>query len=87
MEAFKQFMAFPLYATVAWLLWTLYRQLPSEGFGSLWVSFGLVMAALGAWVYGRWGALHMPRQTRNLATALALALVALGAWGGWPTTA
>ena len=87
MEAFKQFMAFPLYATVAWLLWTLYRQLPSEGFSSLWVSFGLVMAALGAWVYGRWGALHMPRQTRNLAMAFGLALVVLGAWGGWPTTA
>ena len=23
MESFKQFMAFPIYATVAWLIWTL----------------------------------------------------------------
>ena len=85
METFKQFMAFPLYATVAWLLWTLYRQLPVEGFSSLWVSFGLVMAALGAWVYGRWGASHLPRQQRSRAMIFALALVILGAWGGWPS--
>ena len=65
METFKQFMAFPLYATVAWLLWTLYRQLPSEGFDSLWVSFGLVMTALGAWVYGRWGASHLPKHPKQ----------------------
>lgn len=86
METFKQFMAFPLYATVAWLLWTLYRQLPSEGFDSLWVSFGLVMTAFGAWVYGRWGASHLPKQQRSRAMILALALVVVGAWGGWPST-
>jgi thiol:disulfide interchange protein DsbD len=85
METFKQFMAFPLYATVAWLLWTLYRQLPTEGFGSLWVSFGLIVAALGAWVYGRWGAIHLPKATRTLAIAFAFGLVVLGAWAGWPT--
>ena len=84
METFKQFMAFPLYATVAWLLWTLYRQLPADGFDSLWVSFGLVMAALGAWVYGRWAAPHLPKQRRSRAMIIALALIALGAWGGWP---
>jgi len=85
METFKQFMAFPLYATVAWLLWTLYRQLPTDGFGSLWVSLGLVMTASGAWVYGRWGASHFPKEQKIRAMIVALTLVAIGAWGGWPS--
>ncbi len=86
METFKQFMAFPLYATVMYLLWVLAGQV-DEG-RLLTASFGLVLFALAAWCYGRWttapGA-SLGRQRFGL-TAGALLLV-LGASTGWPRSA
>ncbi|WP_044891566.1 protein-disulfide reductase DsbD family protein [Opitutus terrae] len=82
MEGFKQFMAFPLYATVAYLVWVLAGQVSEEGFQQ--VLFGLVLVALGVWIYGRWsmpGA--SPARVRSGATALVL-VAALGLWLGWP---
>lgn len=64
METFKQLMAFPLYLTVAWLVWVLGRQAGVDGVGI--VLAGLVLVALALWL---WGA------TRNRARA-AVALVA-----------
>ena len=52
METFKQFMAFPLYATVAYLAWVLAGQTTENG--SLMALFGLVLIALGVWFYGRY---------------------------------
>ncbi|MGH8017573.1 MAG: protein-disulfide reductase DsbD family protein [Opitutaceae bacterium] len=52
METFKQLMAFPLYATVGFLLWVLAGQLPDTGL--LKVFIGLVLVAMAAWAYGRW---------------------------------
>lgn len=48
---FKQLLAFPLYATVAWLIWVLLQQIaPGDGFLAL---LGLVLVAFAAWIYGR----------------------------------
>ena len=48
---FKQLLAFPLYATVAWLIWVLLQQItPSDGFLAL---LGLVLVGFAAWIYGR----------------------------------
>ena len=48
---FKQLLAFPLYATVAWLVWVLLQQIrPSDGFLAL---LGLVLVGFAAWIYGR----------------------------------
>jgi DsbC/DsbD-like thiol-disulfide interchange protein/cytochrome c biogenesis protein CcdA len=74
METFKQFMAFLLYATVAYLLWVLVGQLEAQT--QLSALLGLVVLALACWVYGRWGAFSRPRRTRILATLLSLALLA-----------
>ncbi len=52
MQTFKQFMAFPLLATVAWLAWVLGSQTGNDGIAKL--LFGLVLIALAAWLYGRW---------------------------------
>jgi thiol:disulfide interchange protein len=52
MDTFKQFMAFPLLATVAWLAWVLGSQQGNDGIAKL--LFGLVLVALAAWLYGRW---------------------------------
>jgi thiol:disulfide interchange protein DsbD len=85
METFKQFMAFPIYATVGYLLWVIAGQV-SE-YGLLGVFIGLVLIAMGAWAYGRWhgvGASSVRARFGLLAAAL---LIALGAWTGWPKPA
>jgi thiol:disulfide interchange protein DsbD len=51
MEFVKQLLAFPLYGTVAWLLWVLIQEVgPSDALGAL---LGLVLVAFGVWVYGQ----------------------------------
>lgn len=54
MSTLKQLMAFPLYATVAWLAWVLGSQTDNDGIGKL--LFGLVGIGLAAWAYGHWQA-------------------------------
>ena len=77
METFKQVMAFPLFATVAWLAWVLGAQAGNDGvFGLL---LGLVAIAIGAWVYGRWA--HSESALRPV---FAVLFVALGVYVAWP---
>ena len=52
METFKQVLAFPLFATVAWLAWVLGAQAGNDAVLAL--TMGLVLIGLGAWMYGRW---------------------------------
>ncbi len=83
METFKQVLAFPLYATVAWLAWVL------GALGGLDTIFalliGLVLVAMAAWFYGRWahrGGIWQP------AIAVMLGIVAIAvAWPGPATPA
>lgn len=85
METFKQFMAFPLYATVGYLVWVLAGQLADDAF--LNVLFSLVLVALAVWLYGRW---HAPGASglRPRLGIIGLILVgALGLWVGWPRAA
>ena len=49
METLKQFLAFPLYATVAWLIWVLSFQVGATGL--LAALAALVLIAFGAWAY------------------------------------
>ncbi|MEI6737619.1 MAG: thioredoxin family protein, partial [Pseudomonadota bacterium] len=83
METFKQFMAFPLYATVVWLLWVFGAQTGNDGIAKLLI--GLMLIALATWVFGRW------QLARPLAAALvAASIAALGiatAWAGANTAA
>jgi thiol:disulfide interchange protein len=51
METFKQVLAFPLYATVAWLAWVLGAQSGNDAVLALLT--GLVLVAMGAWMQGR----------------------------------
>lgn len=68
MEFVKQLLAFPLYATVAWLLWVLIQEVgPGEAFGAL---LGLVLIAFAMWIFGR-TRLAAPRG-RRLGAGLAL---------------
>jgi thiol:disulfide interchange protein DsbD len=85
METFKQFMAFPLYATVGYLLWVLAGQVEENAMLSL--LFGLVVIAMGVWVYGRWRAPGSSAGRARFGLVAGLGLVAAGAWIGWPQPA
>jgi thiol:disulfide interchange protein len=51
MEFVKQLLAFPLYGTVAWLVWVLIQEAgPGRSLGAL---FGLVLVGFAVWIYGR----------------------------------
>ncbi len=85
METFKQFMAFPLYATVGYLIWVLAGQTSDEGLQS--VLFGLVLIALGVWVYGRWTAPGASAGRVRFGIAGLVVLAIAGLWLGWPQNA
>jgi thiol:disulfide interchange protein DsbD len=77
MEWIKQLLAFPLYATVAWLAWVLGSQAGNDGVG--WLLLGLVVAAGGAWLNGR-----IQGRRPGLALAAGACAVALGLGLAWP---
>jgi thiol:disulfide interchange protein DsbD len=82
METFKQFMAFPLYATVAYLTWVLAGQTTENG--SLMALFGLVLIALGVWFYGRYNAPGTKPGKVRFGTVTSALVFAVGVWTGWP---
>lgn len=88
MESFKQFMAFPLFATTAWLVYVIADQVGDAGVygasGLLKVMLGLTVVAMGCWIYGRWSAPERPEKTQRLALVLGVLVLAGGMWLGWP---
>ncbi|MEN9636078.1 MAG: hypothetical protein RL077_4482 [Verrucomicrobiota bacterium] len=82
METFKQFMAFPLYATVVYLVWVLGGQVSEEGLQN--TLFSLVTIALGVWIYGRWNAPGASAGRARFGVAGLVVVSAVGLWLGWP---
>jgi thiol:disulfide interchange protein DsbD len=78
MTTFKQFMAFPLLATVVWLAWVLGSQQGNDGIAKL--LFGLVLISLAAWLYGRWQSAKP-----MLAVVVGAAVAAGGLALAWPS--
>jgi len=70
MAIFKQLLAFPLYGTVAWLIWVLIQEVGPEG--ALPALFGLVFVGFAVWVYG------VTRFARPAARRLGAGLAAVG---------
>ena len=87
METFKQFMAFPLYATVGWLLWVLAGQTKDDDNALLLIAFGFVLVAMATWVYGRFGQAHGKPGRQRFGRIAAAALFVVGLATGWPKTA
>jgi len=52
MQRLQQILAFPMYATAAWLLWVLSQQTDAAAYGTALA--GLVALAMAAWIYGQW---------------------------------
>ncbi|MEN3941308.1 thioredoxin family protein [Prosthecobacter sp. SYSU 5D2] len=82
MESFKQGMSFLLFGTVAFLAWVLTGMV--QGQPMLFTLFGLVIIALGCWIYGRWSLPHKPARTRAVAVILTLLSIGGGLAFGWP---
>jgi thiol:disulfide interchange protein len=76
MVTFKQLMAFPMFATVAWLVWVLGQQSGVDGAGALLAL--LVLLALAIW------ALTLRGTARTLLAVFSIALCALGLWSIGP---
>lgn len=49
MNTFKQFLAFPMFASAIWLIWVLSQQAGPEGV--LWALLGLLAIAFSVWLY------------------------------------
>ena len=76
MVTFKQLMAFPMFATVVWLVWVLGQQSGIDGAGAL---LGLlVLLALALWALGLKG------RTRQVFATLSIATLAISAWAIGP---
>jgi thiol:disulfide interchange protein DsbD len=75
METLKQVLAFPLYATVAWLVWVLSLQIGSDGV----LAAGITLTAVGfaAWLVGRASARPALNATLAAAVLIAATLAAL----------
>jgi len=82
MNTFKQVMAFPLYATVTYLVWVLAGQTSESGL--LTVLFGLTLVAMAVWLYGHYQRPGTGSSATRLSTASALLMLALGLNLGWP---
>ena len=76
MVTFKQLMAFPMFGTVAWLVWVLGQQSGIDGAGTL-LGF-LVVMALAVWALG------LPGRARPVIATVSIAACALFIWSAGP---
>lgn len=80
METLKQVLGFLLFATVIWLAWVLGNQAGPQAVAVL-LSMLLILA-IAAWIWGRFGALSQSDRSRRLAKVAGAALLILAAaWG------
>ena len=77
MDIFRKLMAFPMFATVAWLVWVLGQQSGIDGAGALLAL--LVALAMLIW------ALTLKGRARNVVAAISIASLALLAWTAGPS--
>ncbi|MCX7230106.1 MAG: thioredoxin family protein [Burkholderiales bacterium] len=77
MQTLREVLAFPMYATAAWLAWVLVQQAGADAM--LRLLFASVAVAAGAWAWGRWmnGTPRRPALAWALVGLAALATVAL----------
>jgi thiol:disulfide interchange protein DsbD len=76
MVRFRQFTAFPLFATVAWLAWVFGHQTGIDGV--LRLLLGLTLLALGLWIWGQWVTLSAAERTKWIARTVAAGFIVAG---------
>lgn len=85
MAVLKKVLAFPIMATVAWLLWVLQAQVSADGV--LRVQIGLVMLGFGAWIFGLLSGPAASLRVRRIGQASLCAALLATALLAWPTSA
>ncbi len=77
METFRQFLAFPMFASAAWLLWV-YGQQVEGYYAGLMALLGAVFIAMGIWMWNR-APLHQPARSfiRFIAAFFMIAAVSI----------
>lgn len=78
MERLKQFMAFPLLATLVWVLSILGGQRGTDGV--IWFCAFLLCLAFACWVFGSFCGPIAPRAKRTLALLLIVTTLGFGGW-------
>ncbi len=73
METFRQVMGFPMMAAALWMIFVFSALAGSAAVIRLLAA--LLLSALGAWIWGRWGGTVRPAGSRIAAAILALILV------------
>jgi len=81
METFKQLMAFPIFATVLWLLAVFGLQTGVEGM--VYLLGAILFLGLGIWIIQRWPLNSLKSMPRALTAVSALGSVALAAYTTW----
>lgn len=76
METFKQFMAFPLFATAIWLAWVFGQQVGIDGLTNLLI--GLLLMSMGIWILNRWKATQISNVSRIVSRAFVILLIVGG---------
>jgi thiol:disulfide interchange protein/DsbC/DsbD-like thiol-disulfide interchange protein len=79
MDTFRKFMAFPMFATVVWLVWVLGHQSGMDGAAALLAL--LVAISMVVW------ALTLKGRTRTAVASISIAVCAALAWAGGPLIA
>lgn len=84
MESLRQGLAFPMYATAAWLAWVLGQQVGVDAV--LRLSLAAVALAFALWLWGRFVQAGAGRRTAVPAAVVAAATLVVAAWTAWPGT-
>lgn len=83
MERLKQALAFPMYATAAWLVWVLAQLAGVDALLSILAA--LLLIALAAWLFGL--SQRGSERSHRVASGLAAASLAAGLFALWPAAA
>lgn len=71
----KQVFGFVLILTTLWLIWVFEAE--TSFMSVMWLLGSLFIVSVAAWLYGHFGAFHVPKRTKNIAKMVCIAILAV----------